>query len=104
VLASGSRLIIDETFRAAAPTRPAKSPNAIFWEVAFSALNRTGRFPPKDGEDRASAVEPILFGGLINLLDKEALTRLLAKMPAGAPGADSENQFFEKVKTTFPLI
>jgi len=30
----------------------------------------------------------------------KALTKLLAKMPAGAPGAESENQTF-KSKTTF---
>ena len=33
----------------------------------------------KDGEDRASAVEPI-FGDLINSLHMKALTKLLAKM------------------------
>jgi hypothetical protein len=30
----------------------------------------------------------------------EALTKLLAKMPAGAPGAESESRF-SKSKTTF---
>ena len=54
----------------------------------------------KDGEGRASEVEPI-FGDLINSLHMRALTKLLAKMPAGAPGAESENQ---KVKQGFYLI
>jgi hypothetical protein len=49
----------------------------------------------KDGEGRASAVEPI-FGDLIKVLHMKALTKLLAKMPAGAPGAESEDQFFQK--------
>ena len=53
----------------------------------------------KDGEDRASEVEPI-FGDVIKSLHMKALTKLLAKMSAGAPGAESENQFF-KSKTTF---
>ena len=36
----------------------------------------------KDGEGRASEVEPI-FGDLIKSLHMKALTKLLAKMPAG---------------------
>ena len=53
----------------------------------------------KDGEDRASEVE-LIFGAVIKSLYTKALTKLLAKMSAGAPGAESENQFF-KSKTRF---
>jgi hypothetical protein len=40
------------------------------------------------------------FGDLIESLYVIAFTKLLAKMSAGAPGAESENQLF-KSKTTF---
>jgi hypothetical protein len=57
----------------------------------------------KDGEGRASAVEPI-FGNLIDSLYVKALTKLPAKTPAGATGVESENQLF-KTKTTFlPIL
>jgi Acetyl-CoA hydrolase/transferase C-terminal domain len=49
----------------------------------------------KDGESLASTVEPI-FGDLIELVHMKALTKLLAKMPTGAPGGETENQFFQK--------
>jgi hypothetical protein len=51
----------------------------------------------KNGEDRASEVETI-FGAVIKSLYTKALTKLPAKMSAGAPGAESENQF-SKSKT-----
>jgi hypothetical protein len=44
----------------------------------------------KEGEGRASEEEPI-FGDLIESLYMKALTKLLAKMPAGARQDCSEN-------------
>ena len=61
-----------------------------FRKTMNAALGRA-----KDGEDRASEVEPI-FGDLIKSLYTRALTKLLAKMP----GAESENQF-SKSETRF---
>ena len=55
----------------------------------------------QNGQGRASAVERI-FGNLIDSLRMKALTKLLAKMPAGAPGMEGENQL--KVKQRFYLI
>jgi len=79
---------------AAPPTRPPKPIGGTdrLSEQENAALGRT-----KDGEGRASAVEPI-FGNLIDSLQMKALTKLPAKTPARATGVESENQL---TKTTF---
>ena len=81
---------------AAPPTRPRKPIGGTdaFRNTMNAVLRRA-----KDGEGQASAVEPI-FGNLIDSLHMKALTKLLAKMPAGATGVESESQLC-KSKTTF---
>ncbi len=76
----------------------------MYRTAPFASTMRRGRcwlvhMRAKDGEGRASAVEPI-FADMIESLHVKALTKLLAKMPAGATGVESENQLF-KTKTTF---
>ena len=51
----------------------------------------------KEGEGRASEVEPI-FGDLIELLHMKALTKLLAKMPPVRREARRAKTNYSKVK------
>ena len=67
-----------------------------FLNTMNAALGRA-----KDGEGRASVVEPI-FGNLIDSVHMKGLTKLPAKTPAGGPGVEGENQL--KVKQRFYLI
>jgi hypothetical protein len=62
------------------PSQPRKpiGCTGAFRNTINAALGRA-----KDGEGRASAVEPI-FGNMINTLHMKTLTKPLAKMPAGA--------------------
>ena len=67
----------------AEPADPADSdPLTLAVPTAFRNTRNAALGRARDGEGRASAVEPI-FGDLIKSLHMKALTKLLAKMPAG---------------------
>ena len=71
--------------------RPGHHGNRLGVPTAFRKARNAALGRAKDGEGRASAVEPI-FGNLIDSLHVKALTKLPAKTPAGATGVESENQ------------